>query len=131
MPERAFFLSNYLYYKEGYKVIIDFTKRGDLLTEDYLQAVGAWTKFMMGRMYGKDFKMVGVSDPKKYSYIEEDCEDIPQTDSEFIIRGKYRDVKAYAEAIGREKDYIIASAEYGPDHPITVKAKAELSLIHI
>ena len=50
-------------------MIIDFTKKGDLLTEDYLQAVGAWTKFMMGRMYGDDFKMVGVSDPKKYSYI--------------------------------------------------------------
>ena len=44
----------------------------------------------------------------------------------FVIRGKYRDVKAYAQALGRERDYIVASAEYGQEHPITVKAKAEL-----
>ena len=104
------------------KVKIDFTNKEQLMSEDYLQAVGAWTKFLMGRMYGDDMKMVGTLAPQKISYLEED--DMPNQN--FVIRGKYRDVKAYAQAIGREKDYIVAYAEYGEDHPIVARAKAEL-----
>ncbi len=84
------------------------------MTEDYLRAIGAWSKWLLNRMFpGGD---IGIK------LKEEENE----AKADFVIRGKYRDIKAYAQALGRERDYIVASAEYGEEHPITVKAKAEL-----
>ena len=107
---------------------IDFTKDKSVLTEDYLRAVGEWSKWLLGRMFGEDPKMVGAVSPQQaLSFLgeEESCGE-PDTKPDFVIRGKYRDIKAYAQALGREKDYILAAAEYGEEHPITAKVKAEL-----
>jgi uncharacterized protein YecA (UPF0149 family) len=76
-------------------------------------------------MYGKDTKMVGnVSLSDLGKLINEDEEEAQQPN--FIIRGKYRDVKAYASAIVREKEYLDAYSEYGKDHPQTAKARENL-----
>ena len=96
-------------------MVIDFTNE-NLLTEDYLKAVGAWTKWMLGRMFGSDLQ-IGA----KLKEEEGDAKN-----ANFVIRGKYRDVKAYAQAIGREKEYIIAYSKHGADDPKTAKAKAQL-----
>ncbi len=108
-------------------MLIDFTKDEKLITEDYLKLVGEWSKWLLGRMYGDELKVVGAMDPKNIkSYMfEDECgEDEP--DEDFVIRGKYRDIKAYAEALGKEKEYIISYIKRGKDHPQTAKTKAEL-----
>lgn len=106
-------------------MVIDFSKNEGLLTEDYLSAVGYWSKWLLGRMFGDDTQMVGTMSPDQaMKYISEEEHGSPKP--EFIIRGKYRDIKAYAQALGREKDYIIAIEKYGENHMITAKAKAEL-----
>ena len=44
----------------------------------------------------------------------------------FIIRGRFRDVKAYASAIVKEKDYLDAYVEFGKEHMQTAKAREYL-----
>jgi hypothetical protein len=111
-------------------MMIDFTKESKLLTEDYLALVGEWSKWLMNRMWGDEVPIVGTMSPKDAMAMmtEEGCgeDEQEQQKTDFIIRGKYRDVKAYAQALGREKDYISAYAEYGEDHMITARAKAKL-----
>ena len=105
-------------------VVIDFTKK-NTLNESVLKMIGSWTKTILKHMYGKDTKMVGAVTLDTLSkLVTEDDEDTEQPN--FIIRGKYRDVKAYASAIVREKEYLDAYSEYGKDHPQTVKARANL-----
>jgi hypothetical protein len=103
-------------------IVIDFRKDKILLNErGILSAIGSWTKTILRHMYGKDVKMVGnVSLKDVSSMINEENE------PNFIIRGKYRDVKAYATAIVREKEYLDAYSEFGKDHPQTAKARANL-----
>jgi|TARA_B100000123_G_scaffold230969_1_gene180583 hypothetical protein len=103
-------------------IIVDFTKK-NRLNESVLRMIGTWTKTILKHMYGKDTKMVGsmtLNDVGKV--INEEEADEPN----FVIRGKYRDVKAYASAIVREKEYLDAYSEYGKDHPQTAKARANL-----
>ena len=105
-------------------IVVDLTKKG-VLNESVLKMIGTWTKTILRHMYGKDTKMVGnvsISDLAKI--IKEDDEEGQEPN--FIIRGKYRDVKAYASAIVREKEYLDAYSEYGKDHPQTVKARENL-----
>ncbi len=99
---------------------IDFTKN-PTLNESYYQALGAWSKLLMNLMYPDTPKMatLGSENPLR----EEDL-DPPKVD--VIIRGKYHHIKAYAQALGREHDYIVALAKYGEDHPNTAKQKAEI-----
>ena len=105
-------------------VVIDFTKKNKL-NESVLRMIGAWTKTILKHMYGKDTKMVGAVTLDTLSkLVTEDDEENQQPN--FIIRGKYRDVKAYASAIVREKEYLDAYSEYGKDHPQTVKARENL-----
>lgn len=105
-------------------VVIDFTKK-NTLNESVLKMIGSWTKTILKHMYGKDTKMVGAVTLDTLSkLVTEDDEDTEQPN--FIIRGKYRDVKAYASAIVREKEYLDAYSEYGKDHPQTAKARANL-----
>ena len=40
-------------------MVIDFSKNEGLLTEDYLSAVGYWSKWLLGRMFGDKTQMVG------------------------------------------------------------------------
>ena len=103
-------------------LVIDLRKENILLQErGILTAIGSWTKTILKHMYGKDTKMVGnVSLSDLGKIINEDNE------PNFIIRGKYRDVRAYATAIVREKEYLDAYAEYGKNHPQTAKARANL-----
>jgi len=104
-------------------MVIDLNDKDKLLSEDYLKAVGYWSKFLLNRMFGADAKMVGtMSVDQAMKYISEDS----GQEQDIIIRGKYRDVKSYAQSLGREKDYIVAIEKYGSDHMITKKAKAEL-----
>mgnify|MGYP003136883316 CR=1 FL=1 len=103
-------------------IVIDLTRK-NTLNESVLRMIGTWTKTILKHMYGKDTKMVGsvtLNDVGKVINEEEDDE------PNFIIRGKYRDVKAYASAIVREKEYLDAYSEYGKDHPQTVKARENL-----
>ena len=106
-------------------IIVDLTKKGTL-NESVLRMIGSWTKTILRHMYGKDTKMVGnvtLGDAGKL--INEDEEEAEEPN--FIIRGRYRDVKAYASAIVKEKEYLDAYSEYGKDHPQTAKARANLS----
>ena len=106
-------------------MVIDLSDKDKLLNEDYLKAVGYWSKFLLNRMFGDDTKMVGTMSPTQaMKYISED----DGQEQDITIRGKYRDVKSYAQALGREKDYIIAIEKHGEDHMITKKAKAELDM---
>ena len=106
-------------------MVIDLSDKDKLLNEDYLKAVGYWSKFLLNRMFGDDTKMVGTVSPgQAMKYISED----DGQEQDVVIRGKYRDVKSYAQALGREKDYIIAIEKYGEDHMATKKAKAELDM---
>ena len=95
-------------------LVVDFTKNNKLLTEaGILSALGSWTKSILRHMYGKDVKMVGdinsVADLA--NIISEDEE------PNFVIRGKYRDVKAYATAIVREKEYLDAVVKSNSERP--------------
>ena len=106
-------------------IIVDLTKEGKTLNESVLRMIGSWTKTILKHMYGKDTKMVGaVTLGDLGNLIKEEGDEEKQPN--FIIRGKYRDVKAYASAIVREKEYLDAYSEYGKDHPQTVKARENL-----
>ncbi len=107
-------------------IVVDLRKENILLQEaGILSALGSWTKTILQHMYGKDTKMVGnVTLDTLTKIIAED--DDEEKEPNFIIRGKYRDVKAYASAIVREKEYLDAYSEYGKDHPQMVKARENL-----
>ena len=119
----AFFYLYYLVLIGGLNMlVIDFTKTKLLTEAGILSALGAWSKTLLRHMYGKDVKM--VADLTNVSNLAGmlNEEDKPN----FIIRGKHRDVKAYATAIVREKDYLDAIIEFGKKHPNTAKARANL-----
>ena len=102
-------------------IVIDFTKNGKLLTEaGVLGMLGSWTKTILKHMYGKDVNMVADLSSINMNLIKEDDE------PNFIIRGKHRDVKAYAVALVREKEYLDAIVEFGKEHPHTAKARSNL-----
>jgi len=102
-------------------IVIDFTKNSKLLTEaGVLGMLGAWTKTILRHMYGKDVQMVADLNSINMNLIKE--EDEPN----FIIRGKHRDVKAYATALVREKEYLDAIVDFGKKHPSAAKARANL-----
>jgi len=122
---RAFFYLNYLVINGRIfnMVVIDFRKDNILLNEaGILSALGSWTKSILKHMYGKDVKMVGNVNVGTISDIIKEDEEEPN----FIIKGRYRDVKAYASAIVKEKAYLDAYSEFGKDHPQTVKARENL-----
>ena len=120
MPERAFFLLNYLLC-EVLVMVIDFSDGESQLSEGYTDAFGQVSQYLLG-------KMIGASDEElmHYAWLTMKEEEANESKTDFIIRGKYQDVKSYAQALGREKDYIILLDKHGADHMATVKAKAEL-----
>ena len=104
-------------------MIIDFTKK-QLLQESWLKMLGSWSKSMLRYMYGDDVDIVAnVNHPTLSSIVKE--EDVEPA-KKFVIRGKYGEVKAYAMALVKEKEYLDAYVDYGEDHPQTIKAKAFL-----
>ena len=97
-----------------------------LLQESWLETLGWWSKSLLGYMYGKDVKKVATLDGDLLKHLAEDEENSEAAGTKFIIRGKYKDVKAYAKAIVAEKNYLDDYVEYGPDHPKTAKTRAIL-----
>ena len=66
-------------------MVIDLSDKDKLLNEDYLKAVGYWSKFLLNRMFGDDTQMVGTMSPgQAMKYISED----ENQEQNIIIRGK-------------------------------------------
>jgi len=103
---------------------IDFTKK-KLLTESWLRAFGSWNKTLLKYMYGKDVNMVAtlgnMSSPIEFKEGEGEKESL-----KFTIRGEEEDVRAYAQAITAEKEYLDLFVKYGEEHPQSQKAKEKL-----
>jgi len=125
MPERAFLSLNYLFLTGDNVMEIDFTKK-HLLTEGWLRTFGNWNKTLLKYIYGDDVQMtadvnaVGWMD----KYLQEDNDS--ENEIKFVIRGEYKDVKAYASALVAEKNYIDALVQYDDNHPHSVKTKIVL-----
>jgi hypothetical protein len=103
MSARAFCLYNYLRYGEN--AMIDLTRNPKLLTESWMKMFGAWNKTLLKYIYGKDVDMI--------ANLNED------QSLNFVIRGEVQDVRAYANAIIAEKEYLETYAAKGKDHPMT------------
>ena len=124
MPfEGIFYVELFITYG-GVIMEIDLRTQNITLNESYFAALGKWSKLLMNMMYPGMPGVVAYSDPRDMLSLREEEMDPPKVD--FIIRGRYKDIKAYAQALGREHDYIMALHKYGEDHPITVKQKAEV-----
>jgi uncharacterized protein YecA (UPF0149 family) len=98
-------------------------KNKQVLNESWLKAWGEWNKNLLKYMYGDDVKMMAtLKDPSmKDIFTEEEEEEGPKL--KFSIKGKKKDVKAYADAIMAEKNYLDAYMEYGKEHPQTVRTR--------
>ena len=94
-------------------LVIDLEKLKTQLNETTYEATAWWTKKLLKFLYGKDTQMVAK--------INED-----KDEPDFIIRGKYKDVKAYAGAVVAEKEFLDAYQEFGTGHPQTEKKRHEL-----
>ena len=107
-------------------MIIDFTKKEEILSESWLRQFGAWNKLLLKSMYGKDVKMMAplasVADLVKM--IRED--EVEEDGVEFVVRGEQRDVKAYADALYAEENYLDRYLHHGDGHPQTEKAREVL-----
>ena len=106
-------------------MIIDFTKKEEILTESWLRSFGMWNKMLLKRMYGKDVDMMaklpGFSDlPTMMSEEEVDSA------LKFVVRGEQRDLKAYADALFAEKNYLDMYLRHGDGHLQTKKASEVL-----
>ena len=93
-------------------LVIDLENAKVKLNETWDEMLGSWTKTLLKYMYGKDVKVI--------ANLNEN--DGPQ----FTIRGKYKDVKAYAKAVSSKKDFLDSYLEFGNQHPQTVKKRQEL-----
>ena len=110
-------------------MIIDFTKKG-ILTESWLKQFGSWNKFLLQHMYGDDVNMVatlGAHNMVGNMFKEEEDGEEVDNAVKFIIRGEQQDVKAYATAIVREKEYLDMYLQYGNDHAQTLKTREVLN----
>jgi len=99
-------------------MVIDLSKK-QMLNESFVKMLGTWSKTLLKYMYGDDVQVVANVNEE-----EEETMNAPK----FTIRGKQRDVKAYASAIVREKEYLDALVQYGKDHPQSAKARELLDI---
>jgi len=84
------------------ELVIDFNElREKRLDESFLTMFGGWVEHLLKAMFG------GWTPPVS-------------------IRGTQSDVRAFASALGGEKNYIEAVGRYGLDHPATYKSRAKL-----
>ena len=97
-------------------IVIDLSKR-KLLKETWMEMLGSWSKSLLKMMYGDDVQVVA-------NVNEEEEERV--SGPKFIIRGKHKDVKAYADAIVREKQYLDMYLQHGKEHMQTAKARERL-----
>ena len=84
---------------------IDFTRNPRLLTEGWLSAFGEWNKTILKYIYGKDVDMIANLNEQEMPKIS--------------IKGKLKDVQAYARAIIAEKNYLESYVSHGEDAPMT------------
>jgi len=103
-------------------MIIDLTKKQPL-NESWLKMMGSWSTSLLKYMY--DDKAQAVANVN--SPLQEEGED-QSNGPRFILRGKQKDVKAYAKAIVKEKEYLDAIVNYGDEHLQTARAREELDL---
>ena len=89
---------------------IDFTKK-EILQESFLKMWGFWNKKLLKYIYGEDANVVA-------NLNEEDADEV-----KFVIRGEEVDVRAYAQAIVAEKNYLDDFVKYGAEHPKSQKTK--------
>jgi uncharacterized protein YecA (UPF0149 family) len=102
-------------------------KNKQLLKESWLKAWGEWNKTLLRYMYGDDVKMMAkLKEPSLGDLMKEDDEE-EGPKLKFSITGKKKDVKAYADAIMAEKNYLDAYVEYGREHLQTVKTRELLN----
>jgi hypothetical protein len=84
------------------EIVIDFNEiRSNQLDESWLAMFGGWVEYLMKRIFS------GSSIPVQ-------------------IQGTSGEVKSFANALGREKNYINVAKRYGLDHPSTYRSKAKL-----
>ena len=102
------------------------SNKKQLLQEGWLSGIGNWSKTLLKMMYG-DTKMVATLDAASLRNLKFESEQ-NESGRNFIIRGKHRDVKAYAKALVSEKSYLDSYVEFGEDHPNTVKTRTELEI---
>ena len=95
-------------------LIIDLQKKKTQLNETWDEAIGWWTKQLLKYMYGNDVKMVANLNE------EED-------NNKITIVGEYEDVKSYATADVRQKEFLDAYTQFGRKHPQTTAAKEMLN----
>tara|TARA_R100001509_G_C4840307_1_gene206404 strand:+ start:273 stop:623 length:351 start_codon:yes stop_codon:yes gene_type:complete len=94
-------------------IVIDLEKAKVTLNETFSELIGTWTKTLLKFMYGKDVNLVANLNEEEVS-------------NRFVIKGKYKDVKAYAKAVSAQKDFLDAYKEFGTNHPQTQKKRHEL-----
>jgi hypothetical protein len=95
-------------------IVIDLTKKNQL-NESWLRMIGSWSKTLLRQMFGKDFNL-------NMSLKEEEADNKLQ----FVIRGEVEDIKAYADALFAEKNYLEAYSQFGKEHPMTNKQRIVL-----
>tara|TARA_B100000035_G_scaffold241448_1_gene209851 strand:- start:123 stop:470 length:348 start_codon:yes stop_codon:yes gene_type:complete len=93
-------------------LVIDLEKAKRTLNETEAEAIGWWTKQLLKYMYGDDVKMIANLNEENRA--------------NFTIKGKHKDVKAYAKAVVAQKEFLDAYVEFGTDHPQTAKTRAKL-----
>jgi len=84
------------------KIVFDFSKE-NVLKENFVRTFGITLKDLLTRMFGG--------------------EKIP-----FIVKATPKEVRAFAKALVREKDYYQKYKEYGLNNPKTYRSKFQLQL---
>ena len=108
-------------------MIIDLTKKHSH-NESWLKMMGNWSKSLLKYMYGDGVQVVaGTNQPTITSLVKEEGEE-ESNGPKFILRGKHKDVKAYANAIVKEKEYLDSIMQYGEDHLQTARVREELNI---
>ncbi len=97
-------------------LVIYLEKAKTTLNETLSNLLGKLTKTLLRYMYGNDVNMVANLNLK-----EEEGHG-----PKFVVRGKYKDVKAYSKALNAEKNFLDAYREFGADHPHTEKVRTLL-----
>jgi len=113
-----------LFIPEVITMKLDFTKK-KLLTESWMKTFGEWNKTLLKYMYGKDVNMVATLGNMNVPLGFKEGEGEKET-LKFSIRGEEEDVRAYAQAITSEKEYLDLFVKYGEEHPQSQKAKEKL-----
>ena len=94
-----------------------------LLNESYMTAWASWNKTILRNLYGQD--VVLTADITNLPPLKEEEEGPSGADNQlsFSIVGEEADVKAYAQTIMAQKNYLDFYVQYGLEHFQTKKAK--------